>query len=157
MQRISPFLWFNDNAEEAANFYVSVFKNSRITKVVRDVEGGQRPTGSVMVVAFTLDGQEFMALNGGPIYKLSPAISFVVNCDTQAEIDYYWDKLCDGGQPVQCGWLTDRFGLSWQVTPTIIGKLLSGDAPERASRVMTALEQMIKLDISALQKAYDGR
>ena len=155
MQKITTFLWFDNNAEEAVNFYTSIFKDSKITNMSRYSEAGPGPAGSVMVANFTLNGQEFLALNGGPMYKFTEAISFVINCEDQQEIDYYWDKLTAGGSEVQCGWLKDKFGLSWQVVPTAIGKLMSGD-PAKSGRVAMALYKMIKIDIAALQKAYDG-
>src|SRR5438552_14235311 len=153
-QKITPFLWFDTNAEEAANFYTSIFKNSSIDGKSYYGEGGPGPTGSVMVVAFTLNGQKFTALNGGPTYKLTEAISFMVNCESQEEVDHYWNKLTEGGQEVQCGWLKDKFGLSWQVVPTILSKLLSDPDPQKSQRVMHAMLQMKKIDIPALQKAY---
>jgi predicted 3-demethylubiquinone-9 3-methyltransferase (glyoxalase superfamily) len=155
MQKITPFLWFDNRAEEAVNFYTSIFKNSTVGKISRYGEAGPGPAGSVMTAEFELDGMKFLALNGGPHFKFTEAVSFVVNCETQDEIDYYWEKLTtDGGQESQCGWLKDKFGLSWQVVPTIIGKLMTGD-PERSGRVMKALMPMKKLDIATLQKAYD--
>jgi predicted 3-demethylubiquinone-9 3-methyltransferase (glyoxalase superfamily) len=156
-QRITPFLWFDHQAEEAANFYVSIFKNSRIKSVARYGDSGPGPKGSVMTVGFELDGQPFTALNGGPIYKFNEAISLVVHCETQAEVDYYWDKLTAGGQAVQCGWLKDRFGLSWQIVPEALMELIQQKDPEKASRVMAALMQMTKLDIEGLKKAAAGR
>ena len=157
MQRITPFLWFDDQAEEAANFYVSVFKNSKIKEISRYT--GEEPLGekgSVMTVAFELDGEEFVALNGGPRFKFTEAVSFVVNCETQEEIDYYWEKLtADGGEEVQCGWLTDKFGLSWQVVPTKISEWARGGAGFQ--RVMKAVMPMKKLDLAALQAAFDGK
>jgi predicted 3-demethylubiquinone-9 3-methyltransferase (glyoxalase superfamily) len=155
MQKITPFLWFDNNAEEAVNYYTSIFKDSKITNMSRYSEAGPGPAGSVMVANFTLNGQEFMAINGGPMYKFTEAVSFVVNCEDQKEIDHYWEKLTAGGSEVQCGWLKDKFGLSWQVVPTAIGKLMSGD-PIRSGRVAMALYKMIKIDIAQLQKAYDG-
>jgi predicted 3-demethylubiquinone-9 3-methyltransferase (glyoxalase superfamily) len=159
MQKITPFLWFNDQAEEAVNFYCSVFKNSNKGSVARyDEEGAkaaQRPKGSVMTVAFELDGQAFVALNGGPIFKFTEAISFVVNCESQEEVDYYWNNLSEGGQEIQCGWLKDKFGLSWQVVPTVLSKLLSDPDAKKSQRVMHAMLQMKKIDIAALQKAYN--
>ena len=161
MQPITPFLWFDDQAEEAARFYVSIFKNSKIGSVTRyEGEAAQvsgRPAGSVMTVAFQLDGQEFIALNGGPQYTFSPAISFMVNCKTQEEVDELWEKLSAGGEQVQCGWLTDKYGVSWQITPTVLMEMLQDKDPERAQRVMHAMLQMKKLDIAALQRAYDQR
>lgn len=155
MQKINPFLWFDAQAEEAANFYTSIFKNSKIGKVSRYGEAGPGPPESVMVIEFELEGQKFIGLNGGPHFKFTEAVSFVVNCETQDEIDYYWDKLtADGGKESQCGWLKDKFGLSWQVVPTIMGKLMTGDA-EKSGRVMKALMPMKKIDIATLQRAYD--
>src|SRR5712692_111676 len=160
-QRITPFLWFDDNAEEAVKFYVSIFKNSRIGSVTRyDDEGAQaagRPKGSVMTVPFELEGQAFTALNGGPHFQFSGAISFVVNCETQDEVDYFWEKLSAGGQEVQCGWLKDRFGMSWQVVPTVLVEMLQDKDPEKSKRVMAAMLKMKKIDIAALKKAYAGR
>ena len=154
MQKITPFLWFDDKAEEAMNFYVSIFKNSKIVSVTRYGEAGPGPKGTVMTATFQLDGQEFAALNGGPQFKFTEAISFVVNCETQEEVDYYWNKLSEGGQEIQCGWLKDKFGLSWQVVPTILSKLLSDPDPQKSQRVMHAMLQMKKIDIPGLQKAY---
>jgi predicted 3-demethylubiquinone-9 3-methyltransferase (glyoxalase superfamily) len=157
MQKITPFLWFDNNAEEAMDFYTAVFKNSKIGKVSRYGEAGSGPKGSVMVGTFTLEGQEFMVINGGPHYKLTPAFSLVVNCETQEEIDFYWDTLtADGGRPSRCGWLEDKFGLSWQILPTALGELMSGGGPETSSRVMQALLQMDKLVIADLRRAYEG-
>ena len=155
MNRITPFLWFNANAEEAVNFYLSVFKNSRIVDTTRHVEGGPGPTGSVMTIRFQLDGKEFVALNGGPQFTFSEAISFVVNCDTQEEIDHFWERLSAGGQTIECGWLKDRFGVAWQVVPTVLWQMLQDKDAARTGRVMTALWQMKKLDIAGLHKAYD--
>jgi predicted 3-demethylubiquinone-9 3-methyltransferase (glyoxalase superfamily) len=151
MRGISPFLWFNTQAEDAANFYTSIFKNSRIKNVSRYGDGAPMPKGSVMVVAFELDGQEFLALNGGPAFQFSEAVSFVVNCETQEEIDHYWSKLTEGGKEVQCGWLKDKFGLSWQVVPTNLGKLMSD--PVHGPRALAAMMKMKKLDIKALEEA----
>ena len=160
MQKITPFLWFNDRAEEAAKFYVSLFKNSKIVTVARYGEDGAkatgRPKGTVMTVVFQLDGQEFMALNGGPTYTFSPAVSFMVNCETQEEIDRLWDALTKGGQPVQCGWLTDKYGLSWQIVPTILGKYMQDKDPRKSERVMKAMLQMVKMDIQGLIRAYES-
>ena len=154
MQKISPFLWFDSNAEEAANFYVSIFKNSKILKIARSGEAGPGPAGSVMVVNFQIEGQDFIALNGGPLFKFTEAISFVVNCQTQEEVDHYWNKLtAGGGQESQCGWLKDKYGLSWQVTPTILGELLADKDQKKAQRVMQAMLQMKKIDIAALKRA----
>ncbi|HEX2928422.1 MAG TPA: VOC family protein [Candidatus Binatia bacterium] len=159
MQRISPFLWFDDKAEEAVKFYTSIFKNSKITNVARYGEAGAqvsgRPKGSVMTVAFQLDGQEFIALNGGPQFKFTEAVSFVVNCQTQEELDEYWKKLSDGGQEVQCGWLKDKYGLSWQIVPTVLEQLMSDPDPKKTERVMRAMLQMKKLDIKGLKQAYE--
>jgi predicted 3-demethylubiquinone-9 3-methyltransferase (glyoxalase superfamily) len=159
MQKITPFLWFDEQAEEAMNFYVAIFRNSKVLSVQRygaEVAAASgRPKGSVMTVSFLLDGQEFVALNGGPVYQITPAISFVVNCETQAEVDEMWQKLTAGGEEVQCGWLTDRFGVSWQIVPTILGKLLGDPDPVKAGRVMQAMLQMKKIDIAALQRAYE--
>jgi len=154
MQKITPFLWFDDNAEEAANFYVSVFKNSKILNVARYSDAGPGPKGSVMTVEFELNGLEFVALNAGPTFKFTEAISFVVNCETQEEVDYYWERLSEGGEKSHCGWLKDKFGLSWQVTPTILGKLMTDNDSEKAKRVMETMLQMDKLDIEPLQRAY---
>jgi predicted 3-demethylubiquinone-9 3-methyltransferase (glyoxalase superfamily) len=154
MQKISPFLWFDSNAEEAANFYVSIFKDSKILKIARYGEAGPGPAGSVMVVNFQIEGQEFIALNGGPLFKFTEAISFVINCQTQEEVDHYWNKLtAGGGQESQCGWLKDKYGLSWQVTPTILGELLADKDQKKAQRVMQAMLQMKKIDIAALKRA----
>ena len=155
-QKITPFLWFNNEAEEAANFYTSVFPNSRITNVSRYTEAGPRPAGSVMVVTFDLDGQEFAALNGGPEFPFSEAVSFMVNCETQEEVDSYWKMLSEGGREDQCGWLKDKFGLSWQIVPTVLGELMSDGDPHASRRVMEALLKMKKLDIGALQDARRG-
>ena len=158
MQRITPFLWFDDQAEEAATFYVSVFKNSKVNGMTHYT--GEEPVGqkgSVMTVSFELDGQQFVALNGGPRFKFTEAVSFVINCETQAEIDYYWEKLtADGGEEVQCGWLADKYGLSWQVVPAKFFEEWVKDAAG-LQRVMQALMQMTKLDLATLQKAYDGK
>lgn len=161
MQKITPFLWFDDKAEEAARFYVGVFKDSKIGKITRYGDEGAavsgRPKGSVMTVAFQLAGQDFVALNGGPHLNFTEALSFVVNCETQAEVDEFWGKLSAGGQPSQCGWLKDRFGLSWQIVPTILGELLSDTDAAGSERVMQALLQMGKLDINALKQAREQR
>ncbi|SPE57109.1 conserved hypothetical protein [Verrucomicrobia bacterium] len=160
MQRITPFLWFDKEAEEAAKFYTSIFKRSKIGKIARyskSVEkAAGRPAGSVMTVEFSLDGQEFVALNGGPQFRFTEAISFVVNCKTQAEVDRYWKKLTAGGKPVQCGWLKDKYGISWQIVPTVLGELLSRKDAAKSERVMGALLKMVKLDIKKLKAAAKG-
>jgi predicted 3-demethylubiquinone-9 3-methyltransferase (glyoxalase superfamily) len=157
MQKLTPFLWFDNNAEEAAQFYVSVFKNSRILSVSRHGDAGPGPKGSVMVVSFQLEGQQFTALNGGPGFTFSEAFSFVVSCENQPEIDSYWNRLTsDGGQESACGWLKDKFGFSWQIVPTALGKLMTDKDPKRANRVMQALLQMKKIDIATLEEAADG-
>jgi len=157
LQRITPFLWFDDQAEDAANFYVSIFKNSSIKGVTRYDDAASkaagRPKGSVMTVAFELDGQDFTALNGGPVFKFTEAMSLVVNCETQAEVDHFWDRLSEGGQEVQCGWLKDKFGVSWQVVPTILGELLQDKDRDKAKRVMAAMLKMKKLDVQQLKEA----
>jgi len=156
MQKITPFLWFDGKAEEAANFCVSVFKNSRIGKIGRFGDAGPGPKGSVMSVSFQLEGQEFYALNGGPQYSFTPAISLFVNCGTQAEVDELWDKLSAGGEKIQCGWLKDKYGLTWQIIPSVLGEMLADKDPEKSNRVMKAMMQMIKIDIDGLKRAYDG-
>ena len=156
MQKITPFLWFESQAEEAAKYYVSVFGNSRILKTVRYGKAGPGPAGSVMTVVFELNGVQFTALNGGPLHRFSEAISFVVNCQSQAEVDTLWEKLSAGGKPERCGWVKDRYGLSWQVVPTVLPVLLSDPDPEKAQRTMAAMLQMSKLDIAALEKAHAG-
>jgi predicted 3-demethylubiquinone-9 3-methyltransferase (glyoxalase superfamily) len=157
MQKISPFLWFDNQAEEAAKFYASVFKNSRIGRIARYGDAGPGPKGSVMTVEFQLDGQDFVALNGGPEFKFTEAISLSVLCKTQDEIDEFWKKLTQGGQEVQCGWLKDRYGLSWQVVPEVLPKMMSDPDQEKTNRVMEAVLKMKKLDIATLEKAYSGR
>lgn len=158
MQKITPFLWFDNQAEEAASFYASIFKNSRVETVTRYDEGGAkasgRPKGSAMTVSFQLEGQPFVALNGGPHFRFTEAISFVVNCETQDEVDYYWKKLFEGGdeKAQQCGWLKDKYGLSWQIVPTVLSKLLQDD---KSGRVMNAMLQMKKIDIKTLKQAYE--
>lgn len=154
MQKITPFLWFDDQAEEAVNFYTSIFKNSEILDVTRYGEAGPRPKGTVMTVAFQLEGQEFMALNGGPEFKFTEAISFYVNCESQAEVDEFWEKLSAGGEEGPCGWLKDKYGLSWQIVPTILGELVSDPDPLKSQRVVQAMLQMGKIDIEGLQRAY---
>jgi predicted 3-demethylubiquinone-9 3-methyltransferase (glyoxalase superfamily) len=157
MQKITPFLWFDHQAEEAVNYYISIFKNSKIGAITRydaaAAEASGRPEGSVMTAEFTLEGQNFVALNGGPHFKFTEAISFVVNCDSQEEVDRFWEKLSDGGEESQCGWLKDRFGLSWQVTPTILTELLKDEDAAKAKRVMQAMLQMKKIDIETLKQA----
>jgi predicted 3-demethylubiquinone-9 3-methyltransferase (glyoxalase superfamily) len=155
MQKITPFLWFDGQAEEAANFYVSVFKNSKIVSATRYGEAGPGPKGSVMTVEFELEGQRFVGLNGGPNFKFTEAISFVVNCTSQEEVDHFWAKLSEGGQEVQCGWLKDKYGLSWQVVPTILVELMQDKDPVKSQRVMQAMLQMKKIDIAALKQAAD--
>ncbi len=157
MQKISPFLWFDGNAEEAVNFYVSIFKNSKILTISRYGDSGPGPKGSVMVVKFQLNGQEFMALNGGPAFKFTEAISFLVNCESQQEVDELWEKLTAGGKEIQCGWLKDKFGLAWQIVPTVLGELMADKDPKKAARVMQAMMQMTKIDINKLQQAYDQK
>jgi predicted 3-demethylubiquinone-9 3-methyltransferase (glyoxalase superfamily) len=155
MQKLTPCLWFDNQAEEAMTFYLSVFKNSKAGSVTRYGEAGPGRKGSVMTATFQLFGQEFLALNGGPQYSFTPAISFVVNCDTQQEVDELWKKLSEGGREDQCGWLTDRFGLSWQIVPTLLPKLLSDKDPRKSQNVMQAMLQMKKIDTKKLQQAYD--
>lgn len=157
MRGITPFLWFESQAEEAAKFYVSVFPRSQITQTTRYGEEGPGPRGTVMTVAFELDGQEFVALNGGPQFSFTQAISFVVNCETQAEVDAFWEKLSEGGEQIQCGWLQDRYGLPWQIVPTALGRLLGDEDPQRSRRVMKAMLQMKKLDVAELERAHAGR
>ena len=161
-QKISTCLWFDGQAEEAARFYTSIFKNSKIGTVARYDEAGAKasgqPKGSVMTVSFTLDGQEFLGLNGGPIFKFTEAISLIVNCESQEEVDRFWSRLtADGGQEVQCGWLKDKFGVAWQVTPTVLPEMLQDKDPAKAQRVMEAMLQMKKISIPELKKAYEGR
>jgi len=156
MQNITPMLWFDNNAEEAVDFYASIFPQTKIGKVLRYSEAGPGPTGSVMTIAFELNGQEFVALNGGPIYKFTPAVSFVVHCGTQDEIDMYWSKLSAGGTPNVCGWLQDRFGLSWQIVPNTLLRMIEDSDKQKANRAIEAMLKMTKLDMSALQAAYDA-
>src|SRR6266702_8304480 len=161
MQKITPFLWFDNQAEEAAKFYTSVFKNSKVGRILRydeaSAKGAGRPVGSVLTIEFEIAGQKFTALNGGPEFKFNESISFVVNCDTQKEVDYFWGKLtADGGEESACGWLTDKFGLSWQVTPTVLIDMLHDKDPEKAERVMKAMLQMQKIEIPKLKAAYGG-
>jgi predicted 3-demethylubiquinone-9 3-methyltransferase (glyoxalase superfamily) len=161
MQKITPFLWYDNNAEEAVKFYVSIFKNSKIGNTTRYDEAGAkaagRPEGSAMTVEFELEGQKFVALNGGPHFKFTEAVSFVVNCYNQEEVDYFWEKLSAGGQEVQCGWLKDKYGLSWQVVPIILPELLKDKDPAKAKRVMEAMLQMKKIDIPTLKRAAEGK
>jgi predicted 3-demethylubiquinone-9 3-methyltransferase (glyoxalase superfamily) len=162
MQKITPFLWFNDDAEEAVKFYKSIFRKSKIGKIARYDKAGEkvagRPAGSVMTIDFEIEGQEFIALNGGPHFKFNESVSFVVNCKTQAEVDYYWKKLtADGGKEVQCGWLKDKFGVSWQVVPTVLGELISSRNAAKSQRVMEAMLKMVKLDIRKLKDAAKGK
>jgi len=157
MQKITPFLWFDNQAEEAAKFYTSIFKNSKIKSISRYGDAGPGPKGQVMVVAFELAGQEFLALNGGPQFKFTEAVSMMVNCETQEEVDYYWDKLSAGGQIIECGWLKDKYGFPWQVTPVILNEMLQDKDPAKSQRVMKAMLQMKKIDIPTLKKSYDGK
>lgn len=154
MQKIIPFLWFDTRAEEAANFYASTFKNAKVKEVRRYGDAGPRPKGTVLTVTFEIEGQEFVALNGGPQFTFTPALSLFVNCETQAEVDELWDKLSAGGKPNQCGWVTDKFGVTWQIIPTLLGKLLSDPDSNKANRVMQAMLQMNKIDVNRLQEAY---
>ena len=157
IQKITPFLWFDHQAEEAAKFYTSLFRNSRIEAVTRYGEAGPGPKGSVMTVDFELEGQKFTALNGGPVFKFTEAVSFVVNCETQQEVDQMWEKLSAGGQEVECGWVKDKYGLSWQIVPTVLIEMMKDQDPERKERVMKAMLQMKKLDIARLEAAYQPR
>lgn len=154
MQKIITFLWFDDKAEEAANFYISIFKNSKIENVSRYGEAGPGPKGSAMAVTFQLEGQTFIALNGGPLYSFTPSISLFVNCETQEEVDELWEKLLAGGRKNRCGWLQDKYGLSWQIIPTVLGKLMGDPDAAKASQVVKAMLQMDKIDIQALEHAY---
>jgi predicted 3-demethylubiquinone-9 3-methyltransferase (glyoxalase superfamily) len=158
MQKITAFLWFDNQAEEAANFYVSIFKNSKIVSVARYGDTGPGPKGTVMIVQFQLNDQEFTALNGGPHFKFTEAVSFVVNCETQEEIDYYWGKLLQGGgEESQCGWLKDKYGLSWQIVPTVFIEMMQDKDSVKTERLMKAVMQMVKPDIATLKKAFDGK
>ena len=162
MQKITPFLWFDGQAEDAANFYTSVFKNSKIGRILRYTEevaeNADRPVGSVLTIEFEIEGQKFVALNGGPLFKFNESVSFVINCETQEEVDYFWEKLtADGGEESQCGWLKDKFGVSWQVTPTVLIDMLHDKDPEKAERVMNAMLQMQKIEILKLKAAYGGK
>lgn len=156
MPRITPFLWFDDRAEEAMNFYTSIFKNSKVGRVSRCGDAGPGPKGSVMSATFTLEGQDFMALNGGPMFAFTPAISFIVNCETQEEVDELWEKLSEGGSKERCGWLKDKFGLSWQIIPSILGQLLADKDSAKSARVMQAMLQMTKIEIEGLKRAAQG-
>ncbi|HTQ29061.1 MAG TPA: VOC family protein [Puia sp.] len=157
MQKITPFLWFNDNAEEAMNFYLSIFKNSKAGTIQRYGDAGPGPRGSVMSATFELNGQQFFALNGGPLFHFTPAVSFFIHCETQEEIDELWEKLSAGGEKSRCGWLTDKFGLSWQVVPGILNTMLGDKDPVKAKNVMEAMMKMDKLDIAALKRAYEQK
>jgi predicted 3-demethylubiquinone-9 3-methyltransferase (glyoxalase superfamily) len=156
MQKITPFLWFDNNAEEAMNFYASIFKNSKVGRVTRYGDAGPGPKGTVMSATFELDGQEFFALNGGPQFQFTPAISLFVNCETQQEVDELWEKLSAGGKKEKCGWLKDKYGLSWQIIPKALGRMLGDRDPEKSKRVMQAMLQMSKIEVEALKKAYEG-
>ena len=162
MQKITPFLWFDDQAEDAVNFYTSLFKNSKIVRILRYTEevaeNSGRPVGSVLTIEFEIEGRKFVALNGGPLFKFNESVSFVINCETQEEVDYFWGELtADGGEESQCGWLKDKFGLSWQVTPTVLIDMLHDKDPEKAERVMKAMLQMQKIEIPKLKAAYGGK
>jgi predicted 3-demethylubiquinone-9 3-methyltransferase (glyoxalase superfamily) len=156
LQRITPFLWFDRNAEDAARFYTSIFENSKIVGLSRYGDGGPGPKGSVMVVVFELAGQRFMALNGGPQFTFTEAVSFLVDCETQREVDELWSRLSDGGATGRCGWLKDKFGLSWQIVPTTLGRMMADNDPAKSRRVMEAMLKMDKLDIARLEQAYNG-
>ena len=162
MQKITPFLWFDDQAEDAVNFYTSLFKNSKIGRILRNPEEAAektgRPVGSVLTIEFEIEGQKFVALNGGPLFKFNESVSLVVNCETQEEVDYFWEKLtADGGEESECGWLKDKFGLSWQITPTVLIDMLHDKDPEKGERVMNAMLQMQKIEIPKLKAAYGGK
>ena len=156
MQKITPFLWYDTQAEEAANFYVSIFKNSKILSLTRNGDAAPGPKGSVLTAEFELEGQKFIALNGGPNFKFTEAVSFMVNCETQEEVDYFWEKLLEGGKEVECGWLKDKYGLCWQIVPTMLLELLQDKDPEKANRVMQAMMKMVKIDIETLKRAAAG-
>ena len=156
MQKITPCLWYDNNAEEAANHYISIFRNSQITSVTRYGDAGPGPKGSVMTIAFQLEGQDFIALNGGPMFQFTEAISLSVDCKTQQEVDDLWEKLSAGGEPGQCGWLKDKYGLSWQIVPSCLIEMLQDEDPQKSKRVMEAMLQMRKMDIEALRRAYRG-
>lgn len=153
-QKIAPCLWFDHQAEDAAKFYASIFRDSRIGKITRHAEGERK--GSVLAVDFSLEGQDFMAINGGPMFDFTPAISFLVHCENQVEVDHYWDNLLDCGEPMQCGWLTDKFGVTWQVAPTVLLEMVSDSDPEKVQRAMSAMMGMVKLNVKELQAAFDG-
>jgi len=155
MQKITTFLWFDNQAEEAMNFYTSIFKNSKIKNIARYGEAGPGPKGSVMIGTFQIEGQDFMALNGGPVFSFTPAISLYVNCETQEEVDELWEKLSAGGEKSRCGWLKDKYGLSWQIIPTALGEMMQDKDPAKSQRVMKAMLQMDKIDIKALRQAYE--
>jgi predicted 3-demethylubiquinone-9 3-methyltransferase (glyoxalase superfamily) len=155
VQKISPFLWFDNQAEEAVNFYVSLFKNSKINNIKRYGDAGPGPKGSVMIVTFQLEGQDFIALNGGPTFKFTPALSLYVDCETQEEVDQLWDKLSEGGRKDRCGWLQDKYGLSWQIVPRALQQLMSDPDPKKSASVMQAMLQMDKIDIEALKRAHE--
>jgi predicted 3-demethylubiquinone-9 3-methyltransferase (glyoxalase superfamily) len=155
MHKITPFLWFNNNAEEAINFYNSIFKNSKTVSITRYGEGGPAPKGTLMSATFELEGQTFLALNGGPQFTFTPAISFFVNCETQEEVDELWEKLSEGGEEGRCGWLEDKYGVSWQIIPTVLGELMQDEDAVKARNVMEAMLQMNKIDIKALKQAYE--
>jgi predicted 3-demethylubiquinone-9 3-methyltransferase (glyoxalase superfamily) len=157
MQKITPFLWFDGKAEEAMNFYVSIFKNSKVVSVSRYGEGAPAPKGTVMVATFEIEGQRFHALNGGPLFTFTPAISFLIDCKTQQEVDEFWEKLSEGGEKSRCGWLKDKYGVSWQVVPAILGELMQDKDPEKSKRVMQAMLQMDKIDIEGLKRAHENR
>ena len=157
MQKITPFLWFDHQAEEAMNFYTSVFKEAKVGKIRRYGDAGPGAKGSVMTASFELFGQEFIVLNGGPLFQFSPATSFFVMCETQEEVDYYWKRLGEGGKPNQCGWIDDKFGVTWQIVPKMLDSVLQGSDPQKATRAMQAMMKMSKLDIQQLQDAYDGK
>jgi predicted 3-demethylubiquinone-9 3-methyltransferase (glyoxalase superfamily) len=157
VQKIIPFLWFDDQAEEAATFYVSLFKNSKVNSVARYGDAGPGPKGSAMTVTFELAGQKFIALNGGPVFKFTEAVSFLINCETQQEVDDLWEKLSAGGSESQCGWVKDKYGLSWQVVPIALGEMLQDEDPKKSQRVMQAMLQMRKIDIAKLKQAYNEK
>lgn len=157
MQKITPFLWYDNNAEEAVKQYISIFRNSKITNIARYGDSGPGPMGSVMTIEFQLEGQDFIALNGGPMFKFTEAVSFSVDCKTQQEVDELWEKLSASGQPGQCGWLKDKYGLSWQIVPSVLVEMLQDKDTEKSKRVMQAMLQMSKIDIAALKQAYEQR